>query len=109
MYLLYSIIIICHTGCTNQFVKVIHDSAAFIIRCKFLNQMDNSEKVCAVQYGPCSQNLSEAVSPNTTSYSVELDVRLESSESVGTLCVIASNSTHTVLVELKTGRKWTLR
>lgn len=68
--------------------------------------MDNSEKVCAVQYGPCSQNLTGAVSVNTTSNTVVLDVRLESSESVNTFCVIASNSTYTVLVEFGTCKKY---
>ena len=96
-YLLFVDIIMCVSGCTNQFVKLEYDSAAFTITCTF-SQSDNFENLsCDIRYGRCGQELSDSVPSTTTSTNtVTLNLRVS-----GAICylVTASNGSYTVLVE----------
>lgn len=67
-----------------------------------MNQLDRSNKSCSVQYGLCSQKMTEIDFATTTSDTIELDIDLNGSSN--TICVMASNGTHTVTVQGKIGK-----
>ena len=92
-----------HSGCRNHFVEIEYNSAASTITCKFQNPFDESEKSCTIRYSQCNEMLTESTLAKSTSASdtVTLEVSLSGIDHL--FCVIASNSTHAIAVEGRTG------
>lgn len=86
--------------CSNRFVKVEFNFPT--ITCKFLNQLDHSNKSCSVRYGRCSQKMAEIASATTTSDTIKLDIN--PSGFSNTICVTASNGSHIVTLEENVGK-----
>lgn len=88
----------CNTDVNNRFVRVEYDTAESTLSCIFLNQQDNSTKVCKIKYGLCQQGLSKFYEETTTTEMAVLKLQLGSGR---TYCyqVEASNRTYTVLIE----------
>ena len=92
-----------HSGCRNQFVKVEYNSATSTITCKFQNPFDKSEKSCSIQYSQCNEMLAGDILARNTSASDTVTLKVSLSGTGHLFCVIASNSTHAVAVEGRTG------
>ena len=88
--------------CTNRFVEVLYSDAPLIITCKFLNQLDSSEKSCSFHFGLCDQTPKETTSGNTKTDSVTLYPSRPRAEN--SFCVTASNNSYSIRVEGEIGK-----
>ena len=99
------IVCYCNADVNNRFVIVEYDTAESTLSCIFVNQQDNSTKICKIKYGLCQQGLSKSNEETTTTEMAVLTLQLGNGQ---TYCyqVEASNRTYTVLIEgsLSTGQ-----
>ena len=95
----------CNTDVNNRFAIVEYDATESTLSCIFLNQQDNSTKLCRIKYGLCQQGLSKSYEETTTAEMAVLTLQLGNGQ-IYCYQVEASNSTYTVLIEgsLSTGQ-----